>query len=267
MSSDDFWQYAGVFIALLASGLGAPMPEELPVATGGVLVGKAWQNPDEGPRWFIMLPTCIFGVVLCDSFLYFVGRRWGHWLMTKKWVQRRILPPEKYQKIEKNFENYGVGILLIARVLPGIRTAVFLTAGIIKMPFRKFLFADGLYAVPGVSLIFFLAYWFTDQFMEVLHKVESYRPIVITAVISAIGGALIYSFVRRPVATGDPSEIPVIGNKVGQVAQQIHGPKHTPPAPQAPPVAMSGDVPPPATLTPPISGPGDIPPPPPSAEG
>jgi membrane protein DedA with SNARE-associated domain len=259
---EEFWQYAGVLIALLASAFGAPIPEELPVATGGVLVGKAWQNPEEGPRWWIMLPTCILGVVLCDSLLYLIGRRWGHWLMTKKWVQRHILPPEKYRKIEKNFENYGVGILLIARVLPGIRTAVFLTAGIIRMPFRKFLFADGLYAIPGVSFIFFLAYWFTDQFMEVLHKVESYRPLVVTAVISGIAGALIYSFLRRPVSTGDPTDIPVIGNKVAQVAHQFYGHKSNQPITSSPSISVNSDFPPVQVVSmPPISVPGDVPPP------
>ena len=42
--------------------------------------------------------------------------------------------------------------------MPGIRTPVFLSAGIVRLPFRKFLLADVLYAIPGVNLIFWLAY-------------------------------------------------------------------------------------------------------------
>ena len=42
-------------------------------------------------------------------------------------------------------------ILLFARILPGIRSPIFLTAGIMKLSWQRFLLADGIYAVPGVS--------------------------------------------------------------------------------------------------------------------
>src|SRR5262249_56403602 len=132
--------------------------------------------------------VCTAGVGLCDALLYWVGRKWGRWLIGKNWVQRRILSPDRFQQIEKNFHDYGIRILLIARLLPGIRTPVFLSAGIVRLPFRKFLLADFLYAIPGVNLIFWLAYWLTDTFMELLHKVESYRELAIIAILSFIPG-------------------------------------------------------------------------------
>src|SRR3954471_3054387 len=105
LSPDEFWKYAGVFGALVAAGFGAPIPEELPIATGGVLVGRDWNNPD-GLKWWIMLPLCILGVVLCDTFLYCAGRKWGRQLISLPWVQRRLMSPERFHKIEKNFHDY-----------------------------------------------------------------------------------------------------------------------------------------------------------------
>src|SRR5262245_21100082 len=245
ISSDDFWQYAGVFFALVAAAFGAPIPEEIPIATGGVLVGRAWvdpntlvpgQPPPGGPKWYIMLPLCIFGVVLCDTILYFIGRQWGRWLIKLKWVQRRVLSPERLQQIEHNFHEYGIRILLIARLLPGIRTPVFLSAGIVRLPFRKFLLADALYAIPGVNLIFWLAYWLTDTFLELLHKVESYRELAIVAILSFIAGFLAATFVRRPVSTGDPAELPVIGKPVVQLGH----PQGLPIPPDVAPAVRSG---------------------------
>ena len=64
ITSADFWQYLGVFGALLAAGFGAPIPEEIPIATGGVMVGREWNVTDTGMHWWIMLPLCISGVVL-----------------------------------------------------------------------------------------------------------------------------------------------------------------------------------------------------------
>lgn len=213
LSAVHFWKYAGVFGALIAAGFGAPIPEELPIATGGVLVGRDWNNPD-GLRWYIMLPVCILGVVICDVLLYGVGRKWGRQLTRNSWVQRRLLSQERFRKIEKNFHDYGIRILLIARLLPGIRTPVFLSAGIVKLPFRRFLIADILYAIPGVNLVFWLAYWLTDTFLALLYKVESYRELAIIAILSFIAGFITATFVRRPVTTGSPDELPVFGKPV-----------------------------------------------------
>jgi membrane protein DedA with SNARE-associated domain len=233
LSSGDFWQYASVFGALVAAAFGAPIPEEIPIATGGVMVGRAWGNPDSGMRWWIMLPLCISGVVLCDVFLYWAGRWWGPWLITRKWVQRRVLSLERFEKIKANFHDYGIRILLIARLLPGIRTPVFLSAGIVRLPFRKFLLADAIYAIPGVSLVFWLAWWFADTFMELLHKVESYRELAIIAILAFVAGFITATFVRRPVATGSPEELPMIGKPIVNIAN--------PPQPEPPPGLPSID--------------------------
>jgi membrane protein DedA with SNARE-associated domain len=217
LSADEFWKYFGVFSALVAAGFGAPIPEEIPVATGGVLVGRDWNNPD-GLQWWIMLPLCILGIVLCDSFLYVAGRKWGRWLISLGWVQRRVLSPERFQQIEKNFHDYGIRILLISRILPGIRTPLFLTAGIVRLPFRKFLLADAAYAVVGVNLIFWLAYALTDQFLKLLEVVRSYERLGAVAVLSFIAGLITATFLRRPVATGSPEELPVLGKPLVTIA-------------------------------------------------
>ena len=131
---------------------------------------------------------------------------------------RRLLSPERFQKIEKNFHDYGIRILLIARIMPGIRTPVFLSAGIVRLPFRKFLLADVLYAIPGVNLIFWLAYVLTDQFLKLLDTVRDYEKLAVVAILSFIAGFITATFVRRPVATGSPEELPVLGKPVVTIA-------------------------------------------------
>jgi len=220
ISWNDFAQYAGVFFSLVISAFGVPIPEEIPIITSGVLVGKEWNNPDSGIKWWIMLPVCIAGVVVCDMILYVIGRFWGVRLLQWRWVQKRLLPPEKKSKIERNFHEYGVAILLVARLLPGIRTPIFIMSGVMKVPFRKFLLADGLYAIPGVNLLFWLSYWFTDQFLRAFEKVEGNRPIVVAVILAAFSGFLFYQYLlRRRVTTGDPKDLPVI---VQQITHQLH---------------------------------------------
>jgi membrane protein DedA with SNARE-associated domain len=207
------WGYLGIFLGIIATGLGFPMPEELPIVIGGALAGSG------NATWWIMLPVCIVGVIIGDTCLYFIGRWWGPRLLQKKWVQKRLLPPERVQKIEKNFQDYGVRILLFARLTPGIRAPIFLTAGVTRLPLGRFVLADGIYAVPGVSLLFFLGYWFTDRMVAIVQQdVEKFKSIIILVVLLAIAGYVLYRFLRRPMVMGGPEEMPPL---VSQVTQQL----------------------------------------------
>ena len=241
----DQYGYQGIFLALLASGMGLPIPEELPVITAGILVG----HEDTQLKWYIMLPVVMAGVVIGDGVLYAMGRFWGTWLLSRQWIQRRVLPPEKRAQIEKNFHDRGIMVLLGARLLPGIRTPIFLMAGVLRVPLTRFLIADGLYAIPGVNILFWVAYVLTDQVLEIFNKINAYRPLVMVAVLSAVAGALVQKYVlSRKVSTGEPP--PAIINKpaevlthavekaaevVGHMAHVGHQSEHKPETPPEPP--------------------------------
>lgn len=221
--------YVGVMAALVATGFGLPMPEELPILTAGMLIGHAdtlkpgmTELPPDRLRWYIMLPACIVAVVIGDSALYGIGRLYGPRLLSKSWVQRKILSPEKRAAIEKNFHDRGVMILLTARLTPGIRTPIFLMAGVLRVPFLRFMFADAIYAVPGVNVMFWLAYFLTDQVLEAFHKAEQYRALIAFGVLSAAVGVVLYKLAsNRKVATGSSSEVPIYNKPVEKVTEAV----------------------------------------------
>jgi membrane protein DedA with SNARE-associated domain len=219
VDSAALWKYLGVFVTLIGAGMGLPIPEELPIVTAGSMTG----HPDNQIAWWIMLPTCIVGVVLGDGILYTIGRLWGYRVLNIRWVRTKLLTPEKRQRIERNFHRYGIWILLGARLLPGIRSPIFLMAGINRLPVTKFLLADGIYAIPGVSMLFFLAYVFTDQFVALFNRVNAVRPQIIMCVIALVAGYLIRYFQEHPVSTGDPEEVPVIGHKLATNMKDTEG--------------------------------------------
>src|SRR5260370_19980821 len=108
----------------------------------------------------------------------------------------RFFPEAKRQRIERNFHRYGVNILLFGRLLPTIRGPLFLTAGMMRLPLVRFLIADGLGAIIGNTLLFFLGFWFGDAFMDLIANVEKeaemYRPILILAGLAAISAYMLY---------------------------------------------------------------------------
>src|SRR5439155_630988 len=58
------------------------------------------------------------------------------------------------------------------RHLMGLRAAAFLSAGIARVPFWKFILVDTGAALLGVPTGFALAYFFTDQVHEIVHDVR-----------------------------------------------------------------------------------------------
>ncbi len=252
MSAGELWTYLCIFLALVGAGLGVPIPEELPVVTAGALCGQveepkprppdvvglfaltpgddlpgglfwtaayrcACPEPDPDAfrlRWWIALPVCILGVVFSDGLLYGVGRLFGRRLLEHRWLAH-LVPRAKRRRIEENFHKYGIKILLFARFLPGIRAPIFVTAGIMRLPFNHFLLADGIYAIPGVSLLFTLAFWFTNSFVNLVESAEAnIKPILIIAVIAGVAVYMIYHFLRKPVPEGAPEEMPILGPQV-----------------------------------------------------
>jgi membrane protein DedA with SNARE-associated domain len=204
--------YPGIFGAIVGTGMGLPIPEELPVVAAGVLAGH------NEVYWWTMLPVCIIAVIIGDSLLYFIGRFWGPRLLQYRWIRRHALTPERMMRIERNFHDYGVRILLFARMTPGIRAPIFLTAGIIRLPLARFVLADSLYAIPGVSLLFFLGWYFGDSIIALVKRAEHVKFWIMLAVIVVVGLYILYRFLRRPVVTGAAEEMPPL---VGPVASKL----------------------------------------------
>ena len=233
------WGTPGIFLGILATGLGFPMPEELPVVLGGALVAA------KQAHWYVMLPVCIVGVIIGDSFLYFIGRFWGSRLIEISFIRKHVLTPERLKRITDNFHDYGIRILLFARLTPGIRAPIFLTAGITRLSLARFILADGIYAIPGVSILFGLGYAFTDQIVEMIEaQAGKVKSIIILVVLAGVAGYVAYRFLRKPVVTGDPHEMPMI---VEQVTDSLELTTKIPhPEEQHPPPAQSPAPTPPA---------------------
>jgi membrane protein DedA with SNARE-associated domain len=201
--------------SLIAAGIGVPIPEELPTIGAGIWVAT---NPGLGPARWLILPVCFMGVLVSDVLLYGIGRFWGRKLLTHRYVER-WLSPETLERTEQNFRKYGLKILLFIRWLPGIRSPMFITAGIMRLPLVLFILADGIAAVFGHSVLFFLSWWFGDQFRELVVRAENtfaatIKPLIILTLIVGVVVYFLIRFLKKPVVTADPKELPLIGNKV-----------------------------------------------------
>jgi membrane protein DedA with SNARE-associated domain len=225
-----FWCFLAAFGALVLGGIGLPpIPEEATVVAAG---GWVASTPEYGVYRWAVLPVCIAGILVSDFLLYSIGRHFGSRLLEHRWLAR-FLTPEKLRQIQHNFHRYGLKILLFVRWIPGIRSPLFLTAGTMRLPVLRFVVADAIAAAAGHTLLFFLSYWFTDSFKELYDHVEGdlrrLKPLLILLPILAVGIYLLVHFLRKPVPTADPEELPIVGS---QVAAKLESPDAEPETPK-----------------------------------
>lgn len=158
--------YPGVFLALLATGLGVPIPEELPIVIAAIM--SRWQVM----HWSGALGSCLGGVLAADMLLYAVGRHFGRRIL--EWpTARRILTPEREARVMDAYRRHGLKFLVMARLVMGLRAAAFLAAGLVRVPFLRFLVVDLAAVLVSVPLAFGLAYAIADSVAPALERVQA----------------------------------------------------------------------------------------------
>ena len=186
----DHFSYIGIFILLVASGAGAPYPEELPIIAAGVLSRQGHMI------WWIALPVTVVAALAGDCIIYLAGYHWGYRLLEHRWM-RFFLPLQRQQKVREYFDEYGDRILFIARFTYGFRAAAYLTAGALRVSFWRFLLIDGLAALVSIPVLFSLGYLFTDRLEMILEGVHRLEHWLIVVAVVAVFLFIIYHYYFR----------------------------------------------------------------------
>ena len=135
---------------------------------------------------------CLLGVLSGDVVLYWVGRHWGERVLAWR-VVRWVLTPAREDTLVTAYREHAMKTVALARHVAGLRAAAFLTAGIARVPFWKFLVADAGAAAVSVPFVFGLAYFFTDQIFAILadvHRVERWAALAVLVGLAA--GVVVY---------------------------------------------------------------------------
>ncbi len=184
------WSYLGVYLVLLMASCGVPIPEEAPIVAAAVLshYGLA--------RWWLAVPVCYAGILSGDVILYWVGFHFG--VRALRWRPVRfVLSVDREVQLAEAYRRHAVKTIFVARHMMGLRAAAFLTAGIARVGFWKFIAVDAVAALLGLPVSFGLAYFFTDQVTEILtdvHRAERWFGVAVAVVIAA---ALVFLMWRK----------------------------------------------------------------------
>ena len=180
--------YLGIIVFLILTGCGLPIPEEVPIVMVGVLSAQGTMVPA------LAFVSCLVGALIGDCVVYAIGYHFGHNLLKDHPKFARFLHAEREAKFEEMINRHGLKVLFLARFMIGVRSPVYLSAGILRVSFRKFLLTDLLCATVVVSLFFGLSYAFGEQIVSSLRNAEIWLTVTVLVV---LGVGAVYIFWRR----------------------------------------------------------------------
>jgi membrane protein DedA with SNARE-associated domain len=183
--------YLGIIVYMVLTGCGFPMPEEVAIIAGGALAAKGTL------RWELTLGSLLIGALLGDCVMYYIGYHFGRRLLEQNRFWNRIITPEREKKVEHLLNQHGVKVLLGARVLVGLRGPMYITAGILKVPFKRFVAADLFCATLVVTLFFALSYWYGAKIIDAIHRGEGWLTIAVVTGSIIGGGIALWIYLRR----------------------------------------------------------------------
>jgi membrane protein DedA with SNARE-associated domain len=179
-----------VLLALLIAGVGVPLPEDLTLLGAGYL---AWRG--DAPL-ALMWTVGLFGIVAGDSMLYWIGRKLGPRLSRHKWLSHH-LTPARLERVSRFFQRHGAKAVFLARWAAGARGAFYLTAGTMKLGYRRFLAFDLLAASLSATLWVLLGWRFGGHIDKLRHVVKRVEHWIFLAALLVGLGWLLSRLVRR----------------------------------------------------------------------
>jgi membrane-associated protein len=198
---DFIYRHAGeahwiVFSALMLAGLNVPISEDLLIILSAILAATVVPE-----NTTLLFAGVFLGCYLSDWVSYWIGRTLGRKLWNIPWFSRTI--PKKKLLLAQNFyAKYGFWTLLIGRFIPfGVRNCLFITAGMGKMPFGKFLISDGIACIASNTTLFTIAYMLGKNYEVLLNFLKTFNIVIFSAFLVTIIAVIWYKKRRKKVNT------------------------------------------------------------------
>ena len=178
VSDASGWAYAIIFLLAALDALVPLVPSESSVITAGVVASSGHLSVG------LIVLAAAGGAFAGDNTAYLLGRRFG----TR--IEARFFQGERgrrqIQWAERQLAERGGELIVIGRFIPGGRTAVTLSAGTLRYPWRRFALFDAAAALVWAFYATLLGYVGGCAFVHAPWK----GLVVALAIAFAVAGAI-----------------------------------------------------------------------------
>jgi membrane protein DedA with SNARE-associated domain len=185
----------GVFLLMLLESACIPIPSEVTMLFAGFNVAT---------HHYSLLEITVAGVLgnLVGSWIAYAVGYFGRIEVLERHGRALHISPRQLQRADRWFEHYGSITVLVARVLPVIRTFISLPAGAARMPFWRFTTFTVIGCVPWVFILGWVGLLTKNNWHNVKDALSYVDYVVVIAVV--IGVVYLVIRRRRDRAGGEP---------------------------------------------------------------
>ena len=172
--------YGLMFAALVAAGMGVPLPEDIVFISGAILAQRGITD---------LRVTCAVlgvGVFVGDTVLYTIARRIGPAIYERKFI-KRVMPPERRAWFEDKIHRHGSIVVFCARHVAGLRGAIFAISAIHGISYPRFIIADALALAVSLPAFMAIGWFFSDSIDRVADNAASFQQYLMLG----IGGVVL----------------------------------------------------------------------------
>jgi membrane-associated protein len=171
--------YWAIAVALLIENAGIPVPGETVLLLASFL---AFSEHELQLSWIILVGTV--AATLGDNLGYAIGFRGGRPVLERyrEWLR---LCPASLERGDRLFARYGAVTVFFARFVFGLRILAGPLAGVLRMPWKKFLMFNFLGALVWVTMIASVGYLFGRHWARLVQNLKRFDIAVAILVLLA----------------------------------------------------------------------------------
>lgn len=175
--------YFGIFFLMALGTALIPIPSEVVLPFTGFLVSKG----------VFLLPLTIIIAAVGDVTGSLVAYGIGYFLeetvmlkLIRKYGKFVLLSEHDYRKAEVWFEKYGPKIIVISKLLPGLRYLISLPAGVLKMDIKKFITYSFIGATIWSFAMLYIGVYLGSRWETIGPLFNKFRFVIIVVLILLI---------------------------------------------------------------------------------
>ncbi len=183
----DWLVFITIFTASYVENIFPPIPGDTILLFGAYLVGRG--NLSFGMAMVTTLLGSVFGFMT----LYILGFKYGRGFMYSK--QQTWFSPNSLARVERLFERWGYGVVLINRFLAGLRSVVGLFSGIGKLTIWKVVLLSTISSLLWNGTLIWLGSSIGENWEQIGVYLKRYNTAVSIIMICIIAGFFIHRYI------------------------------------------------------------------------
>ncbi len=187
----DKFGWFGVFGLMIFENATGITPSEIILAFAGWMLIERHDIPAS----FIPLAGFYAGLgsTIGASIPYWIARVGGRPLVNR-FASLFHIHLDYIERIEEQCRQWGSGIVMVGRMIPGVRTLISIPAGLVRIPFPKFFLATFAGAYIWCTLLIGAGFFLGQEWHLVSGYVKSHLPLIFVGGLLLISAYLLYRY-------------------------------------------------------------------------